>query len=194
MTNLPAKAAASIAPHLLARDDPDAAADQRSRVSWRRAASPDRSALPGRPGGLDVREGDPAVGRPTWAITGAPVGASLEARTRGAAEAGAVPRVGTLSLPDACRRVDDVSPGRAAREAIHASTSHSRCPTRPGEIGYVHETEGVYLPPVENTPERIAALFPQVSDPQGQVDYDAGGGPTMKFITKAARHLGLTLG
>ena len=52
---------------------------------------------------------------------------------------------------------------------------------------YLHETEGVYLPPAENTPERIAELFEQISDTEGQHLYETGGGQVMKFVEKAAQ-------
>ncbi|MFN9357234.1 MAG: SDR family NAD(P)-dependent oxidoreductase, partial [Alphaproteobacteria bacterium] len=58
----------------------------------------------------------------------------------------------------------------------------------------VHETEGVYLNENERTPERIAALFGQISDEAGQHLYRDGGGQVMKFITKAARAHGVSLG
>jgi hypothetical protein len=52
----------------------------------------------------------------------------------------------------------------------------------------------VHLPPQENTPERIAALFDQISDTTGEQTYENGGGPTMKFIRKAAAAAGVSLG
>jgi NAD(P)-dependent dehydrogenase (short-subunit alcohol dehydrogenase family) len=58
----------------------------------------------------------------------------------------------------------------------------------------VHETEGVYLHDNERTPERIAELFAQISDETGQHLYRDGGGQVMKFITKAAKAHGVTLG
>lgn len=58
----------------------------------------------------------------------------------------------------------------------------------------VHETEGVYLNENERTPERIAALFGQISDEAGQHLYRDGGGQVMKFITKAAKAHGVSLG
>jgi NAD(P)-dependent dehydrogenase (short-subunit alcohol dehydrogenase family) len=51
---------------------------------------------------------------------------------------------------------------------------------------YLHETEGVYLPPDENTPERIAQLFHRISDPAGQHVSESGAGQVAKFIGKAA--------
>ena len=58
----------------------------------------------------------------------------------------------------------------------------------------VHETEGVYLHDNERTPERVAELFAQISDETGQHLYRDGGGQVMKFITKAARAHGVSLG
>lgn len=51
---------------------------------------------------------------------------------------------------------------------------------------YIHETEGVWLPPEEQTPEAIAARFPEISDETGQHLYVNGGGQVTKFVTKAA--------
>lgn len=59
---------------------------------------------------------------------------------------------------------------------------------------YLHETEGVYLPPAENTPERIAELFDTISDTTGQHLYESGGGQVMKFVGKAAAAAGVKLG
>ena len=58
----------------------------------------------------------------------------------------------------------------------------------------IHETEGVYLDENERTPERIAELFTQISDETGQHLYGDGGGQVMKFITKAAKAHGVSLG
>lgn len=58
---------------------------------------------------------------------------------------------------------------------------------------YIHETEGVYLPPAENTPERIAELFDTISDTAGQHLYETGGGQVTKFLGKAAAALGVKL-
>ncbi|MBL8772989.1 MAG: SDR family NAD(P)-dependent oxidoreductase [Phenylobacterium sp.] len=59
---------------------------------------------------------------------------------------------------------------------------------------YIHETEGVYLPPEDNTPERIAELFDEISDVRGQHLYAAGGAQVMKFVGKAAQAMGVRLG
>jgi NAD(P)-dependent dehydrogenase (short-subunit alcohol dehydrogenase family) len=55
----------------------------------------------------------------------------------------------------------------------------------------IYETEGVYLPPAEQSPEAIAARFAQISDAGGQEAYEAGAGQTMKFLNKAASALGV---
>ncbi len=51
---------------------------------------------------------------------------------------------------------------------------------------YLHETEGVFLAPADNTPENVAALFDRISDTAGQHLYETGGGQVMKFVGKAA--------
>ena len=49
----------------------------------------------------------------------------------------------------------------------------------------IYETDGVWLPPEERTPEGIAAHFDEISDPEGQQELSQGGEQTMKFVTKA---------
>jgi len=50
---------------------------------------------------------------------------------------------------------------------------------------YVAETEGVYLPPADQTPENIAALWDKISDQSTVRYYDTSAGPNMNFMTKA---------
>lgn len=50
---------------------------------------------------------------------------------------------------------------------------------------YVAETEGVYLPPTEQTPENIAALWDKISDQSTVRYYDTSAGPNLNFIAKA---------
>ena len=53
---------------------------------------------------------------------------------------------------------------------------------------YVAETEGVYLPPSEQTPENIAALWDKISDQSTVRYYDTSAGPNMNFMAKAQAH------
>lgn len=50
---------------------------------------------------------------------------------------------------------------------------------------YVAETDGVYLPPAEQTPENIAALWDKISDQSTVRYYDTSAGPNMNFMAKA---------
>lgn len=50
---------------------------------------------------------------------------------------------------------------------------------------YVAETEGVYLPPAEQTPENIAANWTTISDQSTVRYYETSAGPNMNFIAKA---------
>ncbi len=50
---------------------------------------------------------------------------------------------------------------------------------------YVAETEGVYLPPAEQTPENIAARWDTISDQSTVRYYDTSAGPNMNFMAKA---------
>ncbi len=49
----------------------------------------------------------------------------------------------------------------------------------------INETEGIWLPPGERTPEAIASHFDDIVAPEGQRSLDAGGEQTMKFLGKA---------
>jgi NAD(P)-dependent dehydrogenase (short-subunit alcohol dehydrogenase family) len=51
--------------------------------------------------------------------------------------------------------------------------------------GYVVETDGVYLPPDQQTPEQIAANWDTISSTEHVHYYDNSSGPNMNFITKA---------
>ncbi|MEK7265166.1 MAG: SDR family NAD(P)-dependent oxidoreductase, partial [Pseudomonadota bacterium] len=50
---------------------------------------------------------------------------------------------------------------------------------------YIAETEGVYLPPGEQTPENIAASWDKISDTSAVRYYDTSAGPNMNFLAKA---------
>jgi NAD(P)-dependent dehydrogenase (short-subunit alcohol dehydrogenase family) len=58
---------------------------------------------------------------------------------------------------------------------------------------YVQETEGIYLPPAEQTPDAIAARFAEISDKGVLHDYLDGTGEFLKFIGKAAAYAGVDL-
>ncbi len=49
----------------------------------------------------------------------------------------------------------------------------------------IYETDGIWLPPEERTPENIAARFDEIRDPDGQEEFTAGGEQSMKFLRKA---------
>lgn len=49
----------------------------------------------------------------------------------------------------------------------------------------IYETEGIWLPPEERTPENIAARIDEIRDPEGQQEFTGGTGQTMKFLSKA---------
>lgn len=58
----------------------------------------------------------------------------------------------------------------------------------------IFETEGIFLPPEQQTPEQVAANFDQIIDQTGQHMYREGGEQTMKFLSKAAQSAGIKLG
>ncbi|MBB5517440.1 SDR family NAD(P)-dependent oxidoreductase [Amphiplicatus metriothermophilus] len=50
---------------------------------------------------------------------------------------------------------------------------------------FVVETDGIYLPPEEQTPENIAARWDEISSTEKVHYYEASGGPTANFLAKA---------
>ena len=57
----------------------------------------------------------------------------------------------------------------------------------------IYETEGIYLPPEQQTPEGVAANFDAIISGEGQKEFQQGGEQGIKFLTKAAAHLGVSL-
>lgn len=49
----------------------------------------------------------------------------------------------------------------------------------------IYETEGIYLPPAEQTPENVAANIDRIIDPQGQNMSIQGADQSIKFVEKA---------
>lgn len=54
--------------------------------------------------------------------------------------------------------------------------------------GYIVETDGVYLPPDQQTPEEIAACWNEISSTENVHYYENSAGPNMNFMTKAKAH------
>ena len=54
--------------------------------------------------------------------------------------------------------------------------------------GYIVETDGIYLPPDEQTPENIAARWEEISATDNVQYYDTSAGPNMNFIGKASAY------
>lgn len=49
----------------------------------------------------------------------------------------------------------------------------------------IYETDGIWLPPEERTPEIIAERFDEIRDPEGQQEFTGGSEQSMKFLQKA---------
>lgn len=54
--------------------------------------------------------------------------------------------------------------------------------------GYIVETDGIYLPPDDQTPENIAARWEEISSKDNLKFYDTSAGPNMNFMGKAKAH------
>jgi NAD(P)-dependent dehydrogenase (short-subunit alcohol dehydrogenase family) len=118
-------------------------------------------------------------------------------------------RVNALSPTAATRMTEGLIPEDALKlmtvESVSAGLVYlvsedapSRLVLCAGAGGYaatrVYETEGVYLPPEQQTPEGVAANIEAIIDPAGQQMFEQGGQQTMKFVAKAAAHSGVKLG
>ncbi|MBL4871751.1 MAG: SDR family NAD(P)-dependent oxidoreductase [Robiginitomaculum sp.] len=70
---------------------------------------------------------------------------------------------------------------------------HDQAPNRmilcAGAGGYartiIYETDGIYLPPEQQTPENVMAALSDINDPSGQVEFTQGFEQSKKFIEKA---------
>jgi NAD(P)-dependent dehydrogenase (short-subunit alcohol dehydrogenase family) len=58
---------------------------------------------------------------------------------------------------------------------------------------YVVESEGIYLPPQQQTVDELARRFSEISDKSVLHEYVDGAGEFMKFVGKAAAHFGVDL-
>lgn len=118
-------------------------------------------------------------------------------------------RVNALSPTAATRMTEGLIPEDALKlmtvESVSAGLVYlvsedapSRLVLCAGAGGYaatrVYETEGIYLPPEQQTPEHVAANIEAIIDPAGQQMFEQGGQQTMKFVAKAAAHSGVKLG
>ncbi len=92
-------------------------------------------------------------------------------------------------LPDEAKallRPEEVTPGVLALVAPDAPTSTILAAGAGGyAVARIVETDGIWLPPEERTPEAILDRMADVADPAGQEALAAGGDQTMKFLTKA---------
>jgi NAD(P)-dependent dehydrogenase (short-subunit alcohol dehydrogenase family) len=57
----------------------------------------------------------------------------------------------------------------------------------------IQETPGVFLPEADRDAEHVASAWQEISATDGQVELQAGGEQTVKFMTKAATELGIDL-
>lgn len=58
---------------------------------------------------------------------------------------------------------------------------------------HIYETDGIYLPPEEQSPENVRAQMDKILARDGEKEITAGFEQTNKFITKAMKHLGLEM-
>jgi NAD(P)-dependent dehydrogenase (short-subunit alcohol dehydrogenase family) len=91
--------------------------------------------------------------------------------------------------------VESVSAGLAVLVSEDAPERTVLCA---GAGGYaatrIYETPGIYLPPEAQTPEGVAENFDRILDPASQEMLTDGSGQTIKFLTAAAKHFGVSLG
>jgi NAD(P)-dependent dehydrogenase (short-subunit alcohol dehydrogenase family) len=104
---------------------------------------------------------------------------SPSAKTRMTEDIGIPPAVLDQMTPEAITAglvflVSDDAPSRAILSC--AVGGYARA--------YVVETDGVYLPPAEQTPEAVAARWEAISSTANIHYYDNSGGPNMNFLTK----------
>lgn len=132
----------------------------------------------------------------------------------GAAKAGVVGFMNTLCIEGASKniRVNCLSPTAGTRmteglipeegfklltvESVTAGLVYLVCDDSPNRLvlcagagGFsatkIYETDGIYLPPAEQTAENVAKNIDKIVDPAGQEEFTVGGQQSIKFIGKA---------
>lgn len=113
-------------------------------------------------------------------------------------------RINALAPTAATRMTEDLMPQEVldmlVPEAVTAGALtlvHKDSPNRlilaAGAGGYasahLYETEGVFLPEDQQTPEHVQAAFNRINDPAGQAEFIAGSKQGEKFLTKAMAYL-----
>lgn len=113
-------------------------------------------------------------------------------------------RINALAPTAATRMTEDLMPQEVldmlVPEAVTAGALtlvHKDSPNRlilaAGAGGYasahLYETEGVFLPEDQQTPEHVQAAFDRINDPAGQAEFIAGSKQGEKFLTKAMAYL-----
>ena len=58
---------------------------------------------------------------------------------------------------------------------------------------HIYETEGIYLPPEQQTPEMVRENIEAIENPAGEKRYTSGSEQTNKFVAKAMQHFGMEI-
>ena len=119
-------------------------------------------------------------------------------------------KVNCLSPTAATRMTEDIIPDPKALElltpesvtagliALVADEAPNRFILCAGAGGFakarIVETEGIYLPPEQQTAENVLANLDAIADETGQQELVGGLNQTVKFIQKAAQGMGVKLG
>ena len=113
-------------------------------------------------------------------------------------------RVNALAPTAATRMTEDLMPAEVLAMLIHEAVTagalvlcHDDAPSRnilcAGAGGYatsaIFETEGVYLPPEQQTPDAVASHWDKISDCSVQSKMETGFNQSEKFLLKAQKYL-----
>ena len=114
-------------------------------------------------------------------------------------------RVNTLSPTALTRMTENLMPAEVGAaltpESVTAGLLTLCCDDAPSKMilaagagGYsetkIYETQGVYLPPEEQTAENVFAAMDRIRDPQDQRDMPDGSAQTMHFLKMVQEHQG----
>ena len=119
-------------------------------------------------------------------------------------------RINCLSPTASTRMTEDVIPDPKALElltpesvtaglvALVAEESPNRTILCAGAGGYactrIYETDGIYLPPEQQTGEHVLQNLAAICDERNQKEFVGGFNQTIKFVQKAAESMGVKLG
>ncbi|PHR94073.1 MAG: 3-oxoacyl-ACP reductase [Robiginitomaculum sp.] len=117
-------------------------------------------------------------------------GAKYDIRVNALAPAAHTRMTEGLIPPDALKLLTPESVSAGLLALVH-DEAPNRIILCAGAGGYartiIYETDGIFLPPEDQTPENVMAAMEKIGDPVGQVEFTQGFQQSQKFVEKAMK-------